>query len=79
MAYREVLTEAKRLPLGEQLRLVEELLHAMRQSTKRSVPPRRKRIVPFTQLRGALKLEGALPTDDEIEDAYTGYLMEKYL
>jgi len=79
MVYREIVSEAKRLPFGEQLLLVEELLRAMRQTTARSARPKQKRIIPFAQLRGALKPVGPLPTDSELEDAYTKHLMEKYL
>jgi hypothetical protein len=79
MLYRQVVSEAKRLPFGEQLLLVEELLRAMRQTTTRPARPKRKGIIPFAQLRGALKPAGPLPTDSELEDAYTKHLMEKYL
>jgi hypothetical protein len=79
MAYREIVSEAKRLPLGQQLQLVEELLRAMRQTATPPLRPKRKRIIPFNQLRGALKPEGALPDEGELEDAYTEHLMEKYL
>ena len=79
MAYREIVSEAKRLPLGQQLQLVEELLRAMRQTATPSVRLKRKRTVPFSQLRGALRPGGTLPTEGELEDAYTEHLMEKYL
>ena len=79
MAYREIVSEAKRLPLGQQLQLVEELLRAMRQAATPSARPKRKRIIPFNQLRGALRPEGALPRDGELEDAYSEHLVEKYL
>lgn len=79
MFYREIVSEAKRLPLGQQLQLVEELLRTMRQAATLPVRPKRRRVVPFKQLRGALKVEGLLPTDDELKDAYTEHLMEKYL
>ena len=78
MVYREILSEAKRLPLGEQLQLVEELLRAMRQTATQPVRPKRRRTIPFKQMRGALKADGPLPTDGELEDAYTGHLVEKY-
>ena len=79
MSYREIVSEAKRLPLGQQLQLVEELLRVMRQTATPPARPKRKHIIPFNQLRGALRPEGALPTDGELEDAYTEHLMEKYL
>jgi len=79
MGYREIVSEAKRLPLGEQLQLVEELLRAMRQTAAKPVHPKQKRTIPFKQLRGALKPGGPLPTDGELEDGYTKHLMDKYL
>lgn len=79
MVYREIVSEAKRLPLNEQVQLVEELLHAMRQTAAQPVHRKRKRIVPFMQLRGALKSGNPLPTDDELEDSYVNHLVEKYL
>jgi len=79
MVYREIVSEAKRLPLHEQLQLVEELLRDMRQITTKPVRARRKRVIPFKELRGALKTEGPLPTDDELKNVYTEHLVEKYL
>jgi len=79
MAYREIVSEAKRLPLHEQLLLVEELLHGMRQTAQPTARSKRGRVIPFKQLRGALKPDGPLPTDAELGDAYTEHLFEKYL
>jgi hypothetical protein len=79
MVYREIVSEVKRLPLHEQLLLVEELLRNMRQTAQPPTRSKRRRIVPFKQLRGALKPDEPLPTDAEIRDAYTEHLLEKYL
>ena len=79
MAYREIVSEAKRLPLHEQLQLVEEIFRGVRKTARPAARPKRRRIIPFTQLRGALKPEGPLPTDAELKDAYTDHLVEKYL
>jgi hypothetical protein len=79
MFYREIVSEAKRLPLGQQLQLVEELMRVMRQTATLPARPKRKATIPFNQLRGALRPEDALPTDDELADAYTEHLMGKYL
>ena len=79
MAYREIVSEAKRLPLHEQLQLVEEILRGVRETARPAARPKRRRIVPFVQLRGALKPEGRLPTSAELKDAYTDHLVEKYL
>ena len=78
MAYREIVSEAKRLPLHEQLQLVEEILRGMRETARPAGRSKRKRIVPFVQLRGALKPQGPLPSDAELKDAYTDHLVEKY-
>ncbi len=79
MGYREVVSEAKRLPMDEQLQLVEELLRGMRLAAWRPTDGKRRRVKPFSKLRGALKPEGPLPSDNEIADAYTKHLIEKYL
>ncbi len=79
MGYREIVSEAKRLPLSEQLRLVEELLRGMRQSAPPPAHHKRRRIIPFGQLRGALKGGGPAPSDNDLADAYTQHLVEKYL
>jgi hypothetical protein len=79
MVYREIVSEVKRLPLHEQLLLVEELLRDMRQTVQPAAQPKRRRVIPFSQLRGALKPDGPLPTDAELRDAYTDHLLEKCL
>ena len=68
MVYREIVSEVKRLPLHEQFLLVEELLRGMRETAQPPTHKARKRIVPFQQLRGALRPEGPLPTDAELKD-----------
>ncbi len=65
--------------MGEQLQLVEELLRGIRQTAAKPVRRKRGQVRPFSELRGALKPEGSMPTDDEVEDAYTRHLIEKYL
>ena len=79
MVYQDIIAEAKSLPLHEQFLLVEELLRNVRQSTQAPVQRNRKRVIPFGQLRGALKPKGPLPTDATLQDAYTEHLMAKYL
>ncbi len=79
MGYREIVSEARQLPLHDQLRLVEELLRGIRTSRIGITSKRRQKVKPFTELRGFLKPEGPLPTDEELDDAYTQHLIEKYL
>jgi hypothetical protein len=78
MLYREIVTEARRLPLHQQLRLVEELLRDIRLSEQ---APRatRRRARPFSEMRGALKPAGSQPSDSDVRDLYGEHLMEKYL
>ena len=81
MGYSEIVTAARRLPMDEQLQLVEELVRGMREATATVTPASRKRraVKRFSQLRGALEPEGLPPTDNELEDEYTEHLIEKYL
>jgi hypothetical protein len=78
MLYREIMDEARRLPLHERLQLVEELLRDIRQSERPASRSRRK-VRPMSELRGALKLAGELPTDTELREMYTDHLLDKYL
>jgi hypothetical protein len=78
MIYREIITEAKRLPKGEQLQLIEELLSAMRPASSPITHKSVNSAIPFIKLRGALKPESAAVSDVLKED-YAQYLVEKYL
>lgn len=69
MGYREIVSEAKRLPLNDQLRLVEELLRGIGASTTGTNRRKRHSVSPFTELRGFLKPKGPSPTDDQLDDA----------
>ncbi len=79
MGYREIISAAKRLPVSEQFQLVEELLRELRHTTSKAPSRRRRQVTPFSQLRGALRPDGPLPTDGDLDDEYTRHLIEKYL
>jgi hypothetical protein len=79
MLYREIVTEARRLPLHERLRLVEELLRDIRLSERPAPQSRRRRVPPFSKMRGALKPAADLPSDSDLRDLYDEHLMDKYL
>ena len=51
----------------------------MRQAAKPPTRRNRTRVIPFTRLRGVLKPDGPLPSDAQLQDSYTEYLVEKYL
>jgi hypothetical protein len=75
MTYQELLTEIGQLPLDERLALLEALTHSLR--TELRPTPRSGSSVD--QVRGLLKPAGPLPTDVELKDDYTRYLIEKYI
>ena len=74
MTYQELLTEIGQLPLDERLALLEALTHSLR--TELRPTPRGGSSVD--RVRGLLKPAGPLPTDVELKDDYTRYLVEKY-
>jgi hypothetical protein len=67
MTYREIVAEIERLPQPEQRSLLEWL--------SQCIPPKPRRvkgeILPATLVRGMLKPEGPLPTDQELHDDYS--------
>ena len=75
MTYREIVAEIERLPEAEQQALLLWLVKRAR------IEPRRvnKEIPPATLVRGMLKPEGPLPTDQELHDDYVEYLIRKYV
>jgi hypothetical protein len=78
MSYHEILDQARRLPLQERLRLVEELVRDMRRS-ERPASRRDRKVRPMSQLRGALKSDGPLPTDDDLRNSYADHVLGKHL
>lgn len=78
MSYLELVKEAKRLPLHDQLRLVEELLRSFQQQVEPSLQP--QRTVPLmSELRGVLKAsDGSIPTDEELSEMIVSHLLNKH-
>ena len=77
MTLQEILPELRRLSLDERLILLEALTRSVREDF--SAPQKALDVVPFVTLRGALKPNGPMPTDEELKDDYVDYLIEKYL
>ncbi len=76
MIYQEIVTEIENLPLDEQLSLMETLARLIsRRTFKRSVPK-----ASLERVRGMLKPAPGepMPTDADLADDYTNYLMKKY-
>jgi hypothetical protein len=76
MIYQEIVAEIENLSLNEQLALMETLVRFIsRRTFKRSTPE-----TSLERVRGMLKpVPGEpMPTDAELADDYTDYLMKKY-
>ncbi len=76
MTFREIAAEFKQLPINERLLLLEELTRSLRMELIETGRPRQDSTPKLW--RGMLKPAGASPSDQEIEDAYADYLIEKY-
>jgi len=74
MTVQNVMTEIRNLSVEEKLELLRTLTHTLRDEWH--PPPRAGS--PVSRVRGLLKPDGPTPTDAEVMDAYTDYLMEKY-
>ena len=76
MSYRELVAEIEKLPLDKQLSLMETLARSIsRRAIKPAMPER-----SLERVRGLLKPAPGekTPTDDELADDYTNYLLKKY-
>jgi hypothetical protein len=74
MTVQEMMAEIRVLPLEDKLELLEALTHALRDEW----PPRHNTGPSVSRVRGLLKSDEPPPTDAELTDAYTDYLLEKY-
>lgn len=74
MNHQELLTEIGQLPLDERLALLEALTRSLRAELR----PTPRGGSSVDRVRGLLKQARPLPTDGEINDDYTRYLVEKY-
>ncbi len=74
VSYPKVVENIKQLTLEEQLTLLETLSHMIRGTLRRETKPTNAK----ANLRGILKSDSALPSEEELTNAYTQYLIEKY-
>jgi hypothetical protein len=75
----ELISEIKRHSLDERVLLLEALSKSAREDlvpNKGQAVSRKSRIL---ELQGLLKPDGPEPTDEQIKEAHTDYLIEKYL
>ena len=74
MTYQELVKTIQTLPLAERLSLLEVLTLSL----QADFPGKGVRTASLADVRGMLKVGGPPPTDEEIENDYTDYLIEKY-
>jgi hypothetical protein len=80
MTYKEIVNQARHLPQEERWLVVNELLRSLQTETDMKVEPKAIADDEFSasRLRGILKPDGPIPTDQEIKEDYIAYLVEKY-
>jgi hypothetical protein len=72
MSVQEILAEIPSLSFEERLQLIETLSRSLR--ADRQVRGGKR----ASELLGILKTDGPTPTDEELREDYTNYLMEMY-
>ncbi len=72
--------EIKQLSVSERLALIEAISRSLREDleAKADAGEQAQKLAAVRRLRGALKPEGKLPSDEEVKESYTDYLAEKY-
>ena len=89
MTREELIEEIRQLPPSERIALVEELKRGLNESghppstadgpnSKASAASLEDRMSVVDRLYGILKTDGSPPTDEEINDQITDYLIKKY-
>lgn len=74
MTHEQLLEEIRKLPLEQRM----ELLEAISRSVREEMHIRERRVSAARRLRGVAKPDGPPPSDEEIKEDYTRYLIEKY-
>jgi hypothetical protein len=80
----ELIEQIIHLPIAERVEIIEKISRSVREDLRRggdkqNEPSIEERIKAVDTLRGIAAVEGKTPpTDEEIEEDYTDYLLEKY-
>ena len=74
MSTQELLAAINHLSPIERLTLLEALARSLREELQQQRAP-----VPVSEIRGIAKPDATPPSDDDLKEDYTRYLMEKYL
>ncbi len=73
MTYQEIVAEIGHLSITERLSLIEQLTRSVQAEL---APPRRGS--SLERLQGILKTAGPTPSDEEVRNIITDYLIEKH-
>ena len=71
MTYAELVEAVTKLPADERLRLLETIARSLRDEGTRHTRT-------GAEMRGIFSMDEPPPTDDEVKEMYTAYLVEKY-
>jgi hypothetical protein len=71
MTYAELVETVTRLPVADRLRLVAAITRSLRDERSSPVPS-------GAEMLGRFRTTEPPPTDEEIQEMYTDYLVEKY-
>ena len=74
VTYQDIVKTIQELPLTERLSLLEMLA----QSLQAEIRSKLARQSSLARVRGMLKVDGPLPSDQDLEEEYIEYLIEKY-
>jgi hypothetical protein len=79
MTYHEIAEQATRLPVRERLVLPEILSRSLREDLAApQTAPAADAVAIVNRLFGILRTDGPAPTDAEIKEEYTDFLIHKY-
>lgn len=73
MTYQEIAVQIRRLPLRERLELLDVLARSLKDELESAQPKS-----SLERIRGIGKPDGVPPTDAEVNEDYTNYLLRKY-
>jgi hypothetical protein len=79
MVDQELIERVTRLPVPARLELIELLTRSLRKDlTPEQTSATSDPVSIVNRLFGILRTDGPFPTDEEIKEAYTDYLTQKY-
>jgi len=94
MTRQEFIEEIRQLSIGDRIALLEEITRSLREDLEANgageaasakepsetniQDERERKLAAVQRLRGILKTSGKPPTDEELKEDYTNYLIEKY-